>query len=144
MSMQFKGTAENITKCPDCGSNQVVTAKYPDGKKYRECEGCWQIIGEIIKRQTKKKQAHTPAPWTIENDIEIFAGDRIAICEGVGSDINAAFIIKAVNCHNELLKTLEFASKALWSNDAVKLEADKRIKQIIKAAVGNASSKTTP
>jgi hypothetical protein len=62
--------------------------------------------------------AHTPTPWTAlpdENGNETYiVGDRdqaVADCMmgyGVADDANAAFIVKAVNNHDALVKALDW------------------------------------
>lgn len=62
------------------------------------------------------KPQHTPTPWEIEEregqvfiEVEQNADENqwiIAKCFGPKADDNAAFIVKAVNCHKELLSAL--------------------------------------
>lgn len=62
-----------------------------------------------------KPAAHTPTPWRIEGDtLHIVAGHgdsavRVLTVDGSTEEFkvdraNAAFIVAAVNCHEELLK----------------------------------------
>ena len=60
---------------------------------------------------------HTPTPWKVgvgpNKEIEIFGPMRmnahpiLASLEHDPRDANAAFIIRAVNCHDELVNTLD-------------------------------------
>ncbi len=48
MSMLIKEHWTKIKACPECKSRKVVVAKYPDGKKFLECEGCWGIKRNLL------------------------------------------------------------------------------------------------
>ena len=56
---------------------------------------------------------HTPTPWEYDGQGYIFGPDNEMIAElrGFGGnlpmDINAAFIVKSANCHDELVAALE-------------------------------------
>lgn len=63
----------------------------------------------------ENKPQHTPTPWTVfgfssVETVKKYRGDRLEICEAFTSQIdsaeakaNAAFIVRAVNSHEELL-----------------------------------------
>lgn len=55
MSMEFKGNILDLKKCPECKSIRIEIAKYPDGKKFLECNNCYSVIGEIKKEKLKVK-----------------------------------------------------------------------------------------
>ena len=59
---------------------------------------------------------HTSIPWTIHEDDDHFwriraQGKRLIAAELFAND--AAFIVRAVNCHDELVEALEGASQEL-------------------------------
>jgi len=55
---------------------------------------------------------HTPTPWHSYGGI-VFSGGRrqTKVCESLtqNCNANAAFIVKAVNCHEELVRACEMA-----------------------------------
>ena len=70
---------------------------------------------------------HTATPWRINprarSTVQTLDGDTVAAC-GVRSDLskpnlheeleaNAALIVRAVNCHEELVAALELATQAI-------------------------------
>lgn len=73
-------------------------------------------------------QTHTPTPWQQGTSANRRAMDtiftdkgQVQICrvdtscpEDGENEANAAFIVKACNAHDELVKTLEWVSQKLW------------------------------
>lgn len=76
-------------------------------------------------RRSKNRAGHTPTPWMIKTGLK-FAEGRLYICDKDGqrlalilqngyqqpsltkkeAEANAAFIVRAVNCHEELVEML--------------------------------------
>lgn len=92
-----------------------------------DCNGMY-CIG--IKGETMTTQPHTPTPWHTGKTLVSYKDPmfshtaivnkadtlRIANVAGVGdadSKANAAFIVKAVNCHEELVEALQRVSRAI-------------------------------
>lgn len=42
-----KSEAMKIKECPECKSENISIAVYPDGKRFLECEGCYSVIADI-------------------------------------------------------------------------------------------------
>lgn len=113
--------------------------------------------GECFPRKQPTPAAtHTPTPWKTTESIHDFkegalwriaifadkaeSGDKLP-AEAMGSDrataqANAAFIVKAVNCHGELLKAAHRAVNALAANGAPFCEAAKELRAAITKAEG--------
>lgn len=70
------------------------------------------------------KTQHTPTPWTLDqrgnivtvkrSDIEPSNAETV-ICDMMSFE-NAAFIVKAVNCHDELVEAAQLALDVLSSS----------------------------
>ena len=57
---------------------------------------------------------HAPPPWKIDGDNEdTIVTDDGLVAQTYGDAQNAAFIILAVNCHEEMLKALKVALNAI-------------------------------
>lgn len=59
-----------------------------------------------------KTQPHTPTPWKTDGR-SIFQPGGSVIAGTVEKSQNAAFIVRAVNAHDEMLTALKFAEKHL-------------------------------
>lgn len=70
------------------------------------------------EQKHQKQQTHTPVPWTARTDGDGFwwidkdteeGGESLAdmTCMRSVAGANAEFIVRAVNCHEELVKALE-------------------------------------
>lgn len=71
---------------------------------------------------SKTEVKHTPTPWEVSRthsaDWIVAAGELIAICEETNEQktsaiANAAFIVRAVNSHEDLLGALKLANEKL-------------------------------
>lgn len=95
------------------------------------------------------KQAHTPGPWHLnERHAEIHGPDEDSLADCVGGNsfsfeqnrINAAFIVRACNAHDDLLAALHdieaYARTKLTQRDSDKFKVirDKARAAIAKAA----------
>lgn len=88
-------------------------------KHNKECNELFSMMGKDESRSCICKElGHTPTPWKGASGTSldsIMAGnDRIALCDvtslkGTSAQANAAFIIRAVNSHETLLKNLKLA-----------------------------------
>src|ERR1700676_1035431 len=62
----------------------------------------------------ESKPVHTPLPWKVDGKSILFANDKVLAdkIEGFSTsdsqdEVNAAFIVRAVNCHEALLGALK-------------------------------------
>ena len=63
------------------------------------------------------KPTHTPTPWRVVNETIIvrleYDGKDAAICDVRTGAADAAFIVRAVNAHEELIETMKAAIRDL-------------------------------
>ena len=86
------------------------------------------------------KAQHTKLPWEVntladpQGRTEVFAGNILILDTKSGTvhrfegtageeEANASFIVKAVNCHDELLNALKEAVKAMRKHDVAEAKA---------------------
>lgn len=67
---------------------------------------------DIYPRMFDMMTGHTPTPWAKSGSTIIDLETGLTICEiedmpAVRSELNAAFIVRAMNCHEELLESLK-------------------------------------
>lgn len=63
---------------------------------------------EFVRQQTEVQ--HTPTPWKVVEGIEIWKDKtHIADCLDGDTNDNAAFIVRAVNAHEELVEAIQWA-----------------------------------
>lgn len=78
-----------------------------------------------MKTETEVK--HTPTPWhsSVNMEVDIYAcGFRIACMKGgeiVRDKANAAYIVRAVNCHEELLELAKSLHSHLGKSNGRKI-----------------------
>jgi hypothetical protein len=101
------------------------------------------------------KPQHTPPPWQMEIDTELVyvlgkskSGETEVICEAgsignqdLQAQANAALIVRAVNCHDDLIKTVEALQTALYrqSGFVTQIKDEKLVSdsiQLLKRAKG--------
>ncbi len=75
----------------------------------------------LPSRMTPKPAAHTPTPWTIDARGSVTSEDKqnvIMIQPSFALDFNdAAFIVRAVNSHEEMLSVLKEIKKIIHLQD---------------------------
>lgn len=92
----------------------------------------------------KTQPTHTPTPWIEKFDLLLDSKNEIPICLEKGnldgavvndeiSKANRAFIVRAVNCHAELLEALKHERKTNVRNGSPRAE---RLDKIIAKAEG--------
>lgn len=83
-----------------------------------------EILRVMSSQNSKEEKNHTPTPvnincipWHVEADDRL--GDILVDCEGDTANVNdyAAFIVKAVNCHEELVNHLKIACQLIENVD---------------------------
>lgn len=109
---------------------------------------------------TKKKEQvkHTPLPWSVvltdhpDNGDDCWGIDAesgsVGFCEGPNDEANAAFIVRAVNCHDDLVAALNQVKAAFSKNDMTEAKRApwipggdaRRILTIVDAAIAKAES----
>ena len=79
---------------------------------------------------------HTPTPWAVDSDNRFVVGPEgqsifsgLALDDNNESEANAAFIVKACNCHERLVKLLERVGALTYAHD---LELDAELCNLLK------------
>lgn len=92
---------------------------------------------------------HTPIPWRRKDSTQVYAeGRHIADCSradsclhiGIENSNNAEFIVKAVNCHDELLEALRHVLSVYEAGDEYKYTLDDLNGDLIRAALNKAET----
>jgi hypothetical protein len=118
---------------------------------------------KTMTRNDAPKAAHTPTPWSVKSELtrsasnEVVDADGLTVAEcprygaGIVSDgrtapwhhanANAAFIVRAVNCHEDLVRACDaFLAKCPTSNPdgSSNLPMIESVRRIIRDAKGEA------
>jgi hypothetical protein len=84
--------------CPHCKKGETMNSF--DNENYHK---------DILAERESNQPPHTPTPWNYDDEngrvYDNEAGELVAVCDFVP---DAAFIVKAVNSHEELVDTLRF------------------------------------
>lgn len=100
------------------------------------------------------KSNHTPTPWhVIEGnksiyicnpkgtpiaELNLYIGDSGFITKDKNGIANADFIVRAVNCHDELVDVLNLLNKEVYLQDKTSNSTFKRMQNILAKAKGEA------
>lgn len=97
------------------------------------CEHCG--VHAMMNKLSETKQGHTPTPWHWHNagNISIIFKKNTHIVD-CGTAANATFIVKAVNCHDELVEALKIALDIIDGKIEHNVWADNKIQQAVKKA----------
>lgn len=119
--------------------------------KRKNCQYCNEVAPPFSCKCYNKAVQHTPTPWEYVKTKSgyIVGTDKLIIARinprpdnDVRSDLNAAFIVRAVNCHEEFLEVAERVLEALEDHDPESLNImDKAIINILKRATAKAKGK---
>lgn len=104
-----------IIPCPWCEQEKPAAP-------YWETEQGWDTAGNCLKcgeagrcRCQHKPTAHTPTPWEVHKDDEVYVTDKqgrvilnqVPAFNGRTAEDQAAFIVRAVNSHEELIQAVK-------------------------------------